>query len=80
MSRIRMQRRLTDLEQRSRPARGAPRLTWDLTCFTDQELDLILSLATKAEAAAGQPDWTTDEIAHFEHLERVYRDRCPSAA
>ncbi len=80
MSRLRMQRRLTDLEQRPRPARAARRSTWDLECFTVEELELMVPLAEKYEAVGGAVAWSPEEVAVFEQLEQVYRDRCPSAA
>ena len=80
MSRTKIQRRLTDLEQRPRPRFHAKRSYWDLEYFTVEELELMVPLAEKYDAAGGAVEWTAEEVAVFEQLEQVYRDRCPSAA
>ncbi|MDQ3694765.1 MAG: hypothetical protein M3464_14240 [Chloroflexota bacterium] len=80
MSRVKIQRRLTVLERRPRPKGGARGNHWDLESFTVEELERMVPLAEKYEAAGGAVAWTPEEVAVFEQLEQVYRDRCPSRA
>lgn len=78
MSREKIQRRLARLEQRPRPTGSARGNHWDLESFTVEELERMVPLAEKYEAAGGAVEWSPEEVAVFEQLEQVYRDRCPS--
>lgn len=77
MSRMRMQRRLRELEQRPRPARAARRSTWDLAYFTVEELEAMVPLAEKYDAAGDQVVWSPAELAVFDRLAEV-EQRCRS--
>jgi hypothetical protein len=72
--------RVQTLEQRLFPSREGRRARWDLTCFTDEELEALLPLAEKWEAAAESVVRTVAELALLERLGTAYQDRCPSAA
>ena len=52
------------LARRPRP----PRPRHDFSALDDRELDDLASLAEKAEAAGGNPDWTAEELAVLERL------------
>lgn len=79
MSRVKLQRRLRELEQRPRLARRTRRSTWDLACFTDAELELMTPLSAKYEATGAATVWTETELAALERLTRV-EQQCRSRA
>lgn len=79
MSRMKLERRLTTLEQRPQPAGATRRFTWDLACFTVEELELMTPLAETYEATRAVTIWTDDELAALERLTQV-EQQCPSRA
>lgn len=79
MSQLQLRRRLTTLEQRPRPAGSRRRSTWDLECFTLEELELMTPLAEKYEATGAATVWTDEELATLERLAQV-EQQCRSSS
>ncbi len=79
MSLPKLQRRLTTLERRPRSFKTRQRTTWNLDCFTVEELEEMMPLAEKYEAIGAVTAWTDAELVVLERLGQV-EERCRSRA
>lgn len=79
MSLPKLQRRLGVLERQPRSFKTRRRTTWDLDCFTVEELEEMVPLAEKYEQTGAATVWTAMELAVFERLAQV-EQQCRSRA